>query len=812
MVRIPWVDVKLALRMLVKYPALTLVAVISMSVAVAVVAVAFAITDNFLQPRLPFASGDRVVALQHWDMSAGASEPVPMADYMRWRDELASVEILGAFTSAEQEVSRDGESSMPARVAEVTSTAFDVAEATPLLGRPLVEADQEPQAEPVVLLGYQLWQDLFGGAPEVLGRTLRVGESLRTVVGVMPEGFRFPLNHSAWTPLRTALIDGATSGNPPVVIVFGRLADGIAIGQARAELSVVGQHAAEELAGSRGTLRPRVVPYAHQWVGASRVGYVGVRLGLVALLLVVGANVGALVLARNLTRGSEIAVRTALGARRVQIVWQLTMESLVLVSLASLSGLLVASWGLGLASRVMADSVFGVGGLPFWWNEGLTTGSVVPIAVLCVTSAVLCGSVPALLVTSAGEWGRLRDSTSSSWSPRVGLGAKAVVAAQFALSVGLLTVAAAEWPDMVRNEAAIEGLAAGSFLTAVVRPESTNARRAVRMLPATMSTMRRNALEERLRAEPDVLGVTFATALPGMLHLQARTETDEAGGRSDQQPVRYASVDPAFFDVMGARLRAGRGFTEEDVTAVGSHPVAVVNESYAEDRLGGRSVLGRRIRIVRRNGDAGPWHEIVGVVQDFGMNSIDPSRPAGFYIPLEDDQTRLAVALRTTGDPARLGPSLRTIGAGLEAGTVTESVRPLSAIIRSAREQRRMEYFAVALGTLAVLILTIGGLSAVMSFVVSRRTHEIGIRRALGADALRVAIEIYAGAARRLGWGAAAGIPTGVIFGSVVLEGGSASVALKVSCALLAVGLVACVPATRRLIQVDPGHAMRGEA
>jgi hypothetical protein len=259
-------------------------------------------------------------------------------------------------------------------------------------------------------------------------------------------------------------------------------------------------------------------------------------------------------------------------------------------------------------------------------------------------------------------------------------------------------------------------------------------------------------------------------------------------------------------------MRAGRGFTEEDLTAAHSHPVAVVNESYARERLGGRSVLGRRIRVVRRNGDVGPWHEIVGVVQDFGMNSIDPSRAAGFYIPLEDDQTRLAVALRTTGDPARLGPTLRTIGAGLEAGTVTESVRPLSAIIHLARTQRRMEYFAIALGTLAVLILTIGGLSAVMSFVVSRRTHEIGIRRALGADPLRVAIDIYAGAARRLGWGVAAGVPTGVVLGSVALEGGSASVALKVSVALLVVGLVACAPATRRLIRIDPGDAMRGEA
>ncbi len=807
MVRIPWVDVKLAFRVLVKYPALTIVGMVSISVAVAAVAGTFAVTDNLLDPRLPLSSGDRLVALQDWDVSSGAPEPRAMEDFVTWRDELRSIELVGAFASSELDVTRPGGSSRPARLAEISATAFQLAETAPLLGRTLVEADEGPAAGQVVVLGYQIWKELFVTDPGVIGRTLRVGDTPREVVGVMPEGFRFPLNHSLWVPLRTDSPLEDLGAGPPIVI-FGRLADGVELREAQAELSLLGQRTAQEAPDTHAALRPRVVPYAQQWVGTSKLGYSGVRLGLVLLLLVVGTNVAALVLARNLTREGEIAVRTALGAGRGQIVLQLTVEALVLVSLASVVGLVVASWGLDVMTKVMADTTFGIGGLPFWWHEGLTAGTVYRIAVLNTACAILCGALPALIVTGSREWGRLQRGASSSWSPRVGLGAKTVIAAQFALSVGFLTMAVAEWPDMIQNEVPIPGLTPESYLTAVVRPLDHDGRgRSGSEAP----TLFRPAAVDGLESEPGVLGVTFATALPGMLHPQSRAETDGTSVGSHERTVRYASVDPAFFEVMGAELRAGRGFTLHDAADEERHPVVIVNESYARNRLGGTAVIGRKLRFVTRTGESGAWREVVGVVQDFGMNSIDPSRPEGVYLPLGDNHTPLSVALRAAGDPARLAPGLRAMGSTLEARLIVERVRPLSAILRAARSQRRIEYGAVILGTLAVLMLTMGGLSAVMSFVVSRRTHEMGIRIALGARPSRVAFDIYAAATRRLGWGLAAGIPLGVVLGSVVLEGGSAAVALKVSVALMGVGLLACVPATYRLLRVDPLEAIRGE-
>lgn len=575
MVGIPWVDVKLAFRVLVKYPALTIVGIVSISVAVAAVAGAFAVTDNLLDPRLPLPSGDRLVALQDWDVSSGTPEPRAFGDFAAWRDDLRSIERIGAFASSERDVMRPGGSSRPARVAEISATAFQLAETAPLLGRTLLEADEGPGAGQVVVLGYQIWQELFAADPEVVGRTLRVGDTSHEVVGVMPEGFRFPLNHSLWVPLRTGATVERVGAGPPIVI-FGRLAEGVEPREAQAELSLLGQRAAQEAPETHASLRPRVVPYAQQWVGASRLGFSGVRLGLLLLLLVVGMNVAALVLARNLTREGEFAVRTALGAGRGQIVVQLTVEALVLVSLASGLGLVVAAWGLDAMTKVMAETAFGIGGLPFWWHEGLTASTVYRIAVLNAACAILCGALPALVVTGSREWGRLQHAASSTWSPRVGPGAKMLIAAQFALSVGFLTMAVAEWPDMIQNEVPIQGLSAESYLTAVVRPldhdwEGRSSSEASRPF--------RRAYVDGLESEPGVLGVTFATALPGMLHPQARTETDGASIAAEERTVRYASVDPDFFDVMGAELRVGRGFTLQDAAAEEDHPVVVVNES-----------------------------------------------------------------------------------------------------------------------------------------------------------------------------------------------------------------------------------------
>lgn len=809
--RTQWADIRLAARLLLKYPALTMVGGLSMSVAVAALAGTFAITGNLLDPTLPFPDGERVVSVQNWDVTSRTPDGARHGDYLLWRDELRSIEDLGAFESDEREVVREGGPTQTFRVAAVTAGAFEVAQTPPVLGRYLGQADEEAGASRVVVIGAEVWEDLFAGSRTVIGQTLRISGSPHEVVGVMPEGFGFPLNHAAWVPLRFDL--SASEGMAgPILSVFGRLAQGFDLDGAQAELSLLGRRSANASPQTHANLRPRVLPYAQQWIGTSRLGFAAARLGLVILLLVIVANVGALVLARTLTREGEIAVRRALGASRGQIVVQLTVEALFPVILSAAAGLAAASWGVSVVSRVMADTALGVGGLPFWWQDGLTPGTIWWVGTLAVVSTLLCGALPAILLTNQREWGTLQRAGSSNWSPQAGMGLKAVVAAQFALSVGLLTMAVAEWPDMVKNEESIDGLSSDAYLTAVVHVRDGEPEVAPGRESAEDVALVHQALLERLRVEPGVAGATIATALPGMLHPQVRTQTDKVGDTPDDHPIRYSAVGPAFFDVMGIRVRAGRAFSEQDFSNDAPRSVVVVNESYARERLGGTAVIGRRIRFARRTGEGGDWREVIGVVQDFGMNSIDPSRPAGVYIPLDDAPRSVSLAVRTPDVPAQFAPRLRSLGAGPGPLVAIQRVQPLDQVIRSNRAQRRMEYVAVAVGTIAVILLTMGGLSAVTSFFVSHRTHEMGIRTALGARPARVALDIYSGAVRRLGWGVIVGVPTGIALGSVVLEGGSVMVSLKVSVALIAVALLACVPATRRLLAVDPVDAIRGEA
>lgn len=803
-----WTDLRLGLRILAKYPGLTCVGVASLSIAVAATAGVFAFTANFLKPTLPLEDGHRVVALQNWDVGYRQVGPASLGDYVEWRGELASVQDLGAFSSFERNLITPTGGVGSVRGAEITASAFRLARVPPLMGRTLTDDDEREGAEGVAVIGYGLWQSSFSGDAEVIGQTIRLDGLGHAVVGVMPEGFRFPLNHGLWVALQTDPLD-RTRLDWPMVVIFGRLSNEVGLEEAQAELSILGRRRALELPDTHAALRPRVIPYAQQWIGDQPWGYLGGRLALLALLLVVCANVGALVFARTLAREGEFAVRAALGAGRARIVSQLFTEALVLCACAAAIGLFLASWGLGLAEEMVRESPIGVNGLPFWWQSGLTHQSVVLVGFLTVGAAAVCGLVPALMTTRHRVWMRLQRSSSSGASVRVGRGAKIVIASQFGLSVGLLTLAVAEWPDFVMNEAGISGLAPDAYVTAELRPARPGFERAGL---AGQLVADRESLASRLDVEPGVMGFAFAGSLPGMVHPQQRTEVEGASDDWGRRTVRVAQVDANFFDVLGVPFKGGRGFDPSDFGPAGTVPaVAVANEAFVAARLGGGPALGQRVRFVNRVGEPGPWLEVVGVVADFGMNPIDPSRPEGLYVPLGSEAGPVMLVIRVAGEAAGFTTRLRSISADASQAYRLARVRPLSAVLAVARGQRRTEYAAITVGTLGILLLSLGGVYAIMSFFVSRRIREVGIRTALGARPSRVTFDIYRRAAVQLGWGVVAGIAVTLVLSSVALEGGSPAVVLKVSVVMIMTGLLACAAPTLRLLRVHPSEAMRVE-
>jgi putative ABC transport system permease protein len=827
-------DFKLGLRMLVKYPGLTLVGGLAIAFAIATGAATFEFLRQVTDPTLPLRGGDRLVGIRTWDAAANRMEPRVVHDAARWKRELRYVRDVGAFRDVDRNLILADGRGEPVRIAEISASGFRVADVPALLGRTLAEADEEPGAPPVVVIGHDLWRSRFGGDAGVVGRTVRLGAATATVVGVMPPGFAFPVAHGVWTPLPLAALDGDPALGP-AVRVFGRLAPGATLAQARAEMAALARRAAAEHPETHARLRPAVMPYADSFrnSGMSVLGLMSINVFLLMLLVLVFGNVALLVFARAATREAEVTVRTALGASRGRITMQLVAEALVLGGAAAAVGLAVAGlalrWGLGVLS--FAEE----GRLPFWFSDRLSAPTLLYAAALTVLCAVIAGVIPALKVTRGIE-ARLRQTSAGGGGVRFGGVWTAVIVAQVAVTVAFPVTAYITRRDGVQIRALDAGFAADRYLSTRLQMdregppgEAADTSRAAYLARFRAAS---RELERRLDAEPAVAGVTFATLLPTMDHPQRRVEVD-GGGAAAADPakdaaagerVSSASVAPNYFEVLGAPILSGRGFNAADAEAGG---VAVVNQAFVRQVLGGRNPVGRRVRFVEpepsdepaADTEPGPWLEIVGVVKDLAMtDGSDPAESgAGFYLPAAPGAgfpVRMAVQLR--GDPASFAPRLRAVATSVDPRLRLDEILRLDRV-QEANLRTIAFWFRVLMGVSAMaLLLSLAGIYSVMAFAVSRRTREIGIRVALGASRWRVVAPIFARPLRQVAIGVAAG---GVLTAALLMaasEGGASprgAVLLAAHMALmLVVCMFACVVPTRRALRIQPTEALRADA
>ena len=350
-----WLDTKLGVRMLVKYPGLTLVGGLGIAVAIAISTASFAFLYAYMASTLPLDQGDRIVALENWDVEANNEARRSIHDLAAWRESMTTMQEIGAFRTVGRNLIVPGGAAEPVPIAEMTASSFRIARVPPVLGRPLLDEDERTGAPAVVVIGHDVWQSRFASDPSAVGREVRFGNTAHTIVGVMPEGFHFPVNHSYWVPLRATAAEFAR-GQGPEIFIFGRLADGVTTGEAQAELTTIGLQSAAAYPETHAGLRPRVLPYSYpvldiQDVSIWQVGLMQLTISL--LLLVVAVNIAVLVYARTATRQGEIAVRTALGASRGRIVAQLFVEALMLSTVAGAAGLGLARFGLAQAHLIM---------------------------------------------------------------------------------------------------------------------------------------------------------------------------------------------------------------------------------------------------------------------------------------------------------------------------------------------------------------------------------------------------------------------------------------------------------------------------
>ena len=702
-------EIRLALRLVARQPVLSITIVVALATGVGLATVGFTLRDAVLNGSLPFANGDRFVRLV-LHSEAEDNVELDLDAYHAIRDTSKSFAHLGAAGGADYALENTDGTVETVGVGLVTPRSFRFIPAAPLLGRLFVAADGDAGAEPVVLLRESIWRRRFAASASIVGQPIELSGVTRTIVGVLPDTFKFPSAGEIWVPLDEATLAGRARGTNGSLTIFGILRDGLEIDGATAELAA---YSRPEQPGQPGTATSVLaLPYTGDDQTTSMVmsGLVGV---LVLVLMVVASNIASLVFARTWSRSTELAVRAAVGARRSRIVGQLFVEVVILCAAASVLGLVLARMTLAYLVAMMSD-------VPFWMTFEPTVRTMAFVVFLTLVVSVVAGLVPAIRVTSSDLFGALHAHGRGS-TPGGLAGVGRVLVIEIALSVALLNgaiVMARAFQSYIDD---IPALPKGEVLTA--------------RLSGAPSKDTRERLLSAMRALPGVVSAGAASHLPRFDPMATPIVVESSDRQSPDLTGKAPAteVSDGFLESIGGRTVAGRLFTSRDYAA-GAAPVAIVNQQFVTRFFDGGSPLGRRVKLLAADaGGTEPWREIVGVVPDLGMSAGDRSRGAGIYVPLPARTSDLSVAIRSAGNPSTLAGPLRRLVAGIDPSADVGGIRLLEEV---GREQRSflsgMASAMVALGAIALLLATVS-IYALLSFLVTRRTREIGIRVALGA-------------------------------------------------------------------------------
>jgi predicted permease len=782
------------------------------------------------------------------DLEANDEEQQIIHDFLHWRQSLRSITDVGAWRNSSLNLIDALGDSRPVAVAEMSASGFTVSDGVALMGRVLVEADEQPAAPAVAVIGHEIWRTRFGSDPNVIGRLVKFGNEDVTIVGVMRAGYEFPVSHDVWMPLKTALLD-QTPRSGPVIVAFGLLAPGESMTSAQAELTTVGRQLAAQSPATHQRLEPLIRPFAMMTSPAGdptgALILYSVYVFTAALLILICGNVGLLLFARAASREADLVVRTALGASRGRIVSQMFVEALVLGGVAAIVGIIVADvtlryWGMGFLEANM-------GRLPFWFDLNLSPQAFAVAIVLTVAAAAVAGIMPALKITR-GMSQRLKQATAGSGGLQFGGVWTVVMVAQVAATVMFPAIVFVE-RSLVRGAEEFDpGFATEQYLAVQIERDSP----IESIASAETATLERNArlagtLEELRRqvdSQPGVAGVTFIANVPTtggpqkIVEMAYDLDLPQANGA--EPPFREATigaVDPSYFEILDAPVLAGRAFTAADAAA-GSR-VAIVDQGFVDQILRGRNAVGQQVRF-RYPGKAprpwspgnaddppgmGDWYEIVGVVPELGLGApTRKGRAAGLYIPATPNlfvQIQMMVHV-PGGDPMTIAPQVREAAAAIDPSLRLVNLQRLNEVNNDVTWVMTLWMRITAALSGVALLLSLAGIFAVLSFAVARRTRDIGVRVALGASRQRVVFATFRRPLFQVTLGVVIG--TAIVFAGAVLIRNSElpgfendltlqgmAMIVGYGIAMLAICMLGCVVPTRRALNIEPTVALRTE-
>jgi predicted permease len=796
-------DFRYVVRGLWRSPAFSLTVIATLAVGIGVNAAVFTVTNATLFGGFPLVvRNDRIVYL------TTTQDAVYYPDFAEWRAGARSFEDAALARNVYSTLSGADGSLDTYFTTEVTANAFALLGVRPILGRDFVAADAQPGAAPVALLRYELWERRFAANPAVVGQSVRINGAPTTVIGVMPRGFSFPTDQDLWTPLVPTAAALRREGFY-ARYAFARLAEGATIDKARAEIETIGTRLASTYPATNHGVVPVVQTFAEWSVGPkASLLYRAASAAVGFVLLIVCANMANLLLGRALQRSRHVAIRLALGASRARIGRHFLLESLTLCGLGGLAG----AWLAKIALRAYAltqphDDIARVLGYAMNWD-----------ALAYLTAATLgCGLVVGL-AASAGLANLNADRVlrgSRSGIARGRLSARVsqvLVASQMALAVVLLASAGVLIRSFVNIATADVGIGvdAGQVLSMslYVPPE--------RYGQADAQVAFYRELGDRLAALPGVEAIGFGTAAPADFVPRLAYELEGAPaveGQARPTVSRFAS-DAVYFAALGVRLVGGRAFDGSDRAS--SLPVAIVNERFASMHWPAQSAIGKRLRLFSTS-EPTPWLTVVGVAANVVQN--DRSRQSFeplVYVPYEQNpQPNLFALARTSVAPNSLANAFRREVYALDPDVPVPALWPLAERFdRTYAFERRLMRLFVGFAGIALLLAAVG-LYASVSRAVDERTHEIGVRTALGATLRDVRALVLASAAAPVTLGLVTGlvasfaVNASLASGLVRVSAGDPTTLIVAAVVLVVSAMLGCVVPARRAARVDPVIALR---
>jgi len=805
-------DIRYGLRGLLKRPGFTLIVVITLALGIGASTAIFSVVDSVLLRRLPYRTAERIVAIQELN-PAGKRIQVTSANFLDWRAQNTVFEHLAAIRTAPTNLAL-ADHAERVELAQTNANFFDVFGITPQQGRLFIPQDEQAGHEPIAVISDALWRRRFGTDASIIGKPITLDSRNYTVVGIAPPGFQYPDKTEVWLPpLKLApeispQQDVTQTRGMGYLAAVALLKPGVSVQQAASEMETITARLRQQYPDTNNHRFNRVVSLHEHLVGDTN-KLLWLLLGAVTFVLLIGcANVANLLLANGASRQKEIAIRTALGASRWRVMRQLFTESTMLALTGGAVGLLIAYWGLAAITKLLPRD------FPRLDEIHMDLRVLAFTFLASVLTGMLFGLAPALQISRSDVQDSMRESGRGlAGSLRKSRFRQALIVVEVALSVVLLVGAGLLFRSFMHLQSVNTGFVSHQVLTAKLTPAGTNYN--------NLSDFVRfyNQVLEKVSTLPGVQDVGLINTLP-------LDKGPTASFRVDGRPVttidkwpgaNYRVVTPNYFRAMSIPMLQGRTYTDRDDQ---NAPLTmIVNQELAESIFPGENPIGKRITFGNVDANQQPvWWEIVGVAANVRSMELREEPESELYFSASQTTwPGMSLVVRSSVEPASLGTAVRQIVNEVDKSVPVSNVQTMDHLVSQSITQPRFNLFLLGLFSAVAMLLSAAGIYGVTSYTVTQRTHELGIRLALGAQVGDVLKMILGQGMAVIGVGLVLGLVSA--FGLVrllrsLLFGVGENDPLTfvaITALLLVVALVACYIPARRATKVDPLEALRYE-